>query len=129
MRYLTGILLICFNVLTFPDARAIERKDQEPSALFSAMYDFNVCDYCGLVSAEVYDGYRREIRSMIATGNLPDEYVHKTEVRAMAAVEEEYMNRGLGGFRLWCRMDGKAAVERFVAYRAQILREGDGSER
>ena len=35
--------------------------------------------------------------------------------RAMTMVEQEWDNRGLGGFRGWCRTEGAAAVERFLS--------------
>lgn len=104
-----------------PDA-AVTRLYPE---LHRAYYDMSVCEYCGLVNAQVFDGFRREITDLIAR-DLPSEAQHReVRIHAWTAADLEYGNRGLGGFRGWCRTEGATAVKRFLGYRGNVSDERD----
>jgi len=82
--------------------------------LSSVFYDFEVAGYCGLVSNTVGQGFRSEARRLIERDGLDRETVSQLRGEAWQAAHAEWQNRGLGGFRNWCRTEGRAAVERFA---------------
>ncbi len=87
-------------------------------ALRVAYYLYGVTEYCGLNSFEVYDGFQRQMRDIIDREGLVETEARRLRLRGMTDADLEYGNRGLGGFRNWCRTEGKEAAERFVAFRA-----------
>jgi hypothetical protein len=90
------------------------------------VYMYSVTEYCGLNTREVYDGYRREMRHLTRRGRLPESTVHWLRIHGMLAADLEYDDRGLGGFRKWCRTEGLDAARHFLAFRdAQLTAERD----
>ena len=84
-------------------------------------YMYNVAEYCGLNTGEVYDGYRREMRRLTREGRLPESTVRWLRIDGIVAADLEYDNRGLGGFRNWCRTEGVEAARHFAAFRDAAL--------
>ncbi len=90
------------------------------------VYMYNVAEYCGLNTFEVYDGYRREMRHLTRQGRLPESTVRWLRIDGIVAADLEYDNRGLGGFRNWCRTEGLDAARHFQTFRdAQLAAERD----
>jgi hypothetical protein len=88
------------------------------------VYMYSVTEYCGLNTGEVYDGYRREVRHLTRQGGLPESTVRWLRIHGMLAADLEYDDRGLGGFRKWCRTEGLDAARHFLAFRdAQLAAE------
>ena len=103
---LAGILLLL--------SAAAPAESSEPyPELSSVFYDFEVAGYCGLVSNAVGRGFRREADRLIERDGLDRETVNRLRGDAWQAAHAEWQNRGLGGFRNWCRTEGIAAAERF----------------
>lgn len=102
------------------DGAAAPAAERFPE-LHGAYYDMSVCEYCGLVSAEVVDGWRREVADLLSRDGLDEAQHRAIRRKAWTAADLEYGNRGLGGFRNWCRTEGAAAVRRFLDYRARAL--------
>jgi hypothetical protein len=129
-RELLGLGL-AWGITCGPPATADESSaalaDRYPE-LHQAYYDLAVCQYCGLVSAEVFDGYRREVADLVVRDSLDEARDRAVRLHAWTAADLEYGNRGLGGFRNWCRTEGASAVQRFLAYRAQALSDRAGPE-
>ncbi len=124
----TALFAILLAMLPDGAARAEapigSREAQQHPELYAALYGFSVCEYCGLVTYEVYDGFHRETAQLIDAGGLDEEVVRKVRMRAWTDADLEYGNRGLGGFRGWCRTEGAAAAQRFIDFRAaQIATE------
>jgi len=95
------------------------------AAIKQVVYLYNVTEYCGLNTEEVYDGYRREIRDLTREGRLPESTVRWLRIHGIIAADLEYDNRGLGGFRIWCRTEGIEAAKHFLAFRdAQLAVDG-----
>lgn len=84
-------------------------------------YMYGVTEYCGLNSAEVHDGYRRQMRALTRRGGLPESTVRWLRIRGAIDADLEYGDRGLGGFRGWCRTEGVDAARHFLAFRAAEL--------
>lgn len=95
------------------------------AAIKQVVYLYSVTEYCGLNTGEVYDGYRREIRDLTREGRLPESTVRWLRIHGIIAADLEYDNRGLGGFRIWCRTEGVEAAKHFLAFRdAQLAADG-----
>jgi hypothetical protein len=84
----------------------------ELSAVF---YDFEVASYCGLVTDAVGIGFRRETKRLVSQDAIDSETVTHLRGKAWQAAHAEWQNRGLGGFRNWCRNEGRAAAARLSA--------------
>ena len=82
-------------------------------------YMFSVTEYCGLNTVEVYDGYRTQMRELTRNGRLPESTVRWLRIHGMLAADLEYDDRGLGGFRNWCRTEGLDAAKHFLSYGAK----------
>lgn len=92
-------------------------------------YMYGVTAYCGLDSVEVHDGYRRQMRDLTRRGRLSESTVRWLRIRGMVAADLEYGDRGLGGYRRWCRTEGLDAARHFLAFRAaQLAVEPDRSQ-
>ncbi len=71
--------------------------------------------YCGLVSDAVAAGFHRQERRILADTAVEQETLNNIRGKAWQAAHREWQNRGLGGFRGWCRNEGKAATGRFLS--------------
>lgn len=78
-------------------------------------YLFGVSAECGLVDEAVLQGYLIATGVLIERAGFTDSSRRHTRVRAMIAVDLEWSNRGLGGYRNWCRTEGVDAAAMFRA--------------
>lgn len=108
MRRTAVIALLLPMVMSSPALSA----DDPYEILF---YDYEVAGYCGLVTKSVYTafGYKRAALEIDSGKGI--EQLTKARIRAMVAADQEYMNRGLGGFKPWCQNEGAASVQRILA--------------
>jgi len=106
----------------YGSSRAAE-PPRPAAALYAANYGFAVSEYCGLVNFEVQDGFRRETADLIERAGLGEDAARQVRLRAWTDADLEWGNRGLGGFRNWCRTEGAAAAQRFVDFRNARLAE------
>jgi len=74
------------------------------------IYRFEVASYCGLVSARVGTGFRMRLTGLIAREQMNPQRLREARARAWKAARWEWENRGLGGFRAWCRTEGRSAA-------------------
>ncbi len=81
--------------------------------LSSVFYDFEVASYCGLVTDAVGNGFRRDAKKLISRDTIDSDIVTHLRGKAWQAAHAEWQNRGLGGFKNWCRNEGRAAAARF----------------
>lgn len=94
------------------------------SALFAAadtfdpyydlIYDYEVASFCGLVRTPVHEAYAEKRARLEAASGLDEDALTDIRVGAMADADREYINRGLGGHKPWCRTDGRAGVRRIL---------------
>ena len=106
----TGVLLFGLHLALVSSAGP--RPETELERVF---YDIGVVGYCGLVTDAVSQGFRREVRRIVERDAIDERGLNAARSRAMTLVELEWDNRGLGGFRGWCRTEGEDAVKRFLA--------------
>lgn len=77
-------------------------------------YDLEVASYCGLVDGAVSAGFRTAAGALIAASGLDRDGLDALRGRAWQAAHAEWQNRGLGGFRNWCRTDAVAGAARLA---------------
>jgi hypothetical protein len=82
------------------------------------VYAYALTSYCGLLTAKGELGFRRELAQVTERTGLNAEDAKAARIAGWVAADREWSNRGLGGFRAWCKTDGAAAT-RFRA----IVRE------
>lgn len=103
--YLLGLILT--------GASVAGPKPETP--LEQVFYDIGVIGYCGLSGEAVAEGFRREVTRIVERDAIDKKDYNAARSRAITLVELEWDNRGLGGFRGWCRTEGETAVRRFLS--------------
>ena len=79
-----------------------------PKAPLSLLvYKMEVLNYCGLIDDEVSEGFKQQRDHIISSQNLTSENVQNARTEGWKSGLAEWQNRGLGGFRNWCKTDGK----------------------
>jgi hypothetical protein len=78
------------------------------------IYDYEVALICGLANEVLHGAYTAARERLEAGSELDADRLTERRVTAMAAADLEHQNRGLGGFRPWCELDGKAGVARIM---------------
>ena len=79
-----------------------------PDAPLSLLvYKMEVLNYCGLIDNEISAGFKQRRNNIILRQNLTSEDVQKARSEGWKFGLAEWQNRGLGGFRNWCKTDGK----------------------
>ena len=105
-----GVLLL---LVAGSAAAALDAPTRE--ALRESYYEFEVAGYCGLVDDDVAAGFHRQVARILDGAEVARETLDELRGKAWQAANAEWQNRGLGGFRGWCRNEGRAAAERFLA--------------
>jgi hypothetical protein len=77
------------------------------------VYDYAVTSYCGTLTPQVEAGFKRELAEVTARDGLSAEEAKAARIRGWVDADEEWSNRGLGGFRAWCESEGIAAALHF----------------
>jgi len=92
--------------------------------LYKMYYDGGLLEYCNLISPLAGKGFR-EMRTDLLARDKPTEEEHRrTRIAAATAVDNEYLDHGLSGQRIWCRTEGQAAFLRFEAYGSGRKQDG-----
>ncbi len=106
-RTIATVLLLFFTT-------TIQAYPPPTDPLVRIHYDFEVAGYCGLISQTVGAGFQRQLSALL-NQIRPSQKIHeKARSDAWQAAYEEWQNRGLGGFRAWCKNEGQAVVARFT---------------
>ncbi|MFZ5789172.1 MAG: hypothetical protein ACOY3L_00585 [Pseudomonadota bacterium] len=112
-----------------PASAGSSERDQQYAAWRDTYYGANVLDYCGLVTDEVADGFRRKLRFLRAWSQLPAAIERRIRIWAAMRADYQYMDHSLGGHRVWCETDGLPAVQSFLAFRQrELAKEADAVE-
>ncbi len=107
------------------DAPQSDMTVSRGTALTQIAYRYGVVEYCGLNSAEVFDGYLRETNYVRRRDGITDPVARWLRIRGLTAADLEYGDRGLGGYRNWCRTEGLDSARHFLEFRDQSL-AGEG---
>ncbi len=92
----------CLNLSVFADQANAGAK-----ALTQLEYKREVLGYCGLSDPLSVKGFLVEKQRLIQQYDLNDQMQFDAISDARQAAYAEWQNRGLGGFRGWCREEGK----------------------
>ncbi len=92
---------------------AAAQDTDHAGALADLVYRVEVASYCSLVAPLVAEGFRRERDRIIAAGSLQVDDVEQARMEGWKRADAEWQNRGLGGFRNWCRTEGLEAADFF----------------
>jgi hypothetical protein len=111
-RRFAAALVLC--LLLSPTA-AKELDASTRAALGEAYYAFEVAGYCSLVNDAVAAGFRRRVRRLLADVIIDQATLDELRGKAWQAAHWEWQNRGLGGFRGWCRNEARDAAEGFLS--------------
>lgn len=85
-----------------------------PDAPLSLLvYKMEVLNYCGLIDDEISAGFKQRRDHLIASLNLTTEEVQNARMEGWKFGLAEWQNRGLGGFKNWCKTEGKKIVAYF----------------
>lgn len=94
-----------------PAAASSFREHATPYEL--AVYDYEVAGMCGLVTDAVASGFHRHTSRLVQAAGMDRAQVERERMHGWVAAEREWSNRGLGGFRGWCRQEGVGAADFF----------------
>ena len=113
MRYKAILLLAaCITLLSGP---GLSNAQPDAAALLRESYYLReVAIYCGLLSASAERAFNKRIKHLIIHGGLTDQQHQRLRMQAWTAADREWSNRGLGGFRSWCRTEGRSAQQSFT---------------
>jgi hypothetical protein len=101
------------TLFAFPASAALDAPTQ--TALNETYYEFEVAGYCSLVNDAVAAGFHRRVARILAGRAVEQKTLNHLRGKAWQAAHWEWQNRGLGGFRGWCRKEGKAAADGFLS--------------
>lgn len=96
-------------------APALAEESERQRDLFQLYYDAGVLEYCGGVTDSVYKGFHRRRNALLARHGIDEAEDRRVRIRAYTAADLEYLDRGIGGQRHWCRTEGEDAVRRFLS--------------
>lgn len=103
-------------VMFYLGAGAASAKGPPHAELYAAYYDYEVLSYCGLVDRKSDTGFKRRVADLLKTQSISEQRHVQTRIHAWIDGEKEWLNRGLGGFRNWCRTDGMEARQRLYQF-------------
>lgn len=81
---------------------------------YDLIYDYEVASFCGLIGKNVYDAFWEKRGRLEAAAERSADTLTGVRIRAMADADLEFQNRGLGGYKPWCRKEGMQGVGRIL---------------
>ena len=106
--FISGIAILISTMGAVGDTR------RGSDTYYALIYDFEVAQFCGLVSRRVHEAFWTKRRITEAQSKRTTEQIRQTRIKAMAAADIEYANRGLGGYKPWCNSEGRAGITRIT---------------
>ena len=84
------------------------------AALLDTNYRYEVAGYCGLVTGQVHQSFKAEAQLLSEQYNISKERQLEASGKGWQAAHKEWLNRGLGGFKRWCRNEGQTYAAGFL---------------
>lgn len=115
MTRFTFSISLLFILSSIPASRAADSIGlPRPKAPLSLLvYKMEVLNYCGLIDDNISKRFHYKRDQIIARESLTDEEVQKARSEGWQSGLAEWQNRGLGGFKNWCRTDGREIADYF----------------
>ena len=85
-----------------------------PRTPANVTYDYGVASYCGTLSPLGEKGFRLELAAVTARFHQDTAEAKPARLEGWLRSDQEWANRGLGGFRRWCETEGQAAGQWFA---------------
>ncbi len=118
-------LLLVFTYSPFCLATETIGLPPPEAPLSLLVYKMEVLNYCGLIDDEISEGFKRRRDHIILSLNLTSEDVENARMEGWKFGLAEWQNRGLGGFRNWCKTEGNEIADYF---RNSGIANGSSSE-
>lgn len=84
--------------------------------LLNLNYRLEVTGYCSLTTRRVAAGYLQELRALLEKFEFSESLQLEARGKGWQAANEEWMNRGLGGFKPWCRSEAQQYADAFLEF-------------
>ena len=107
-------LLWLFSLFFITSVSQAESRISGREALASIYYKFEVVNYCSLVTQPVLEGFNKLNSELLSQYSFTKEELNIIRGEAWAAGYKEWDNRGLGGFRRWCKNEGVDYAREFT---------------
>ena len=78
------------------------------------LYRVEVTNYCGLTTEQVIAGFRLQRKALLDEYPISKPLLENARAEAWKLAYREWDNRGLGGFKRWCRNDASRYANQFV---------------
>ena len=85
------------------------------SELVLLHYDLEIASYCGLVDDQVLLGFQALLLQITESEQSAKSEIEQARMQAWKEAHREWENRGLGGFRAWCKNEATQAAQRLRA--------------
>ena len=106
--FISGVVIAIAMVVAVADDRPVS------DTYYGLIYDFEVAQFCGLVNQRVHDAFWAKRKMAKSQSEHSIEALRQIRIKAMAAADIEYANRGLGGYKPWCNTEGRAGIARII---------------
>jgi len=116
VRALGSGLLLFLVAMPLVGCLSTGEQGNERSAMYATYYDMEVLSYCSLGGEAATDGHARTVARLLEGGLSQNDH-EQARMDAWADAYREWLNRGLGGFKGWCRTEGEAARLRLESVR------------
>ena len=98
------------------------------NSLVYLFYKVSVMNYCGLSSEESAEGFHFKKREIVDHFAIPKDKnkpnsVSAAQFEAWDLAYQEWNNRGLGGFRRWCKKEARRYQKELERIRLEFLSE------
>ena len=120
MVWARRLSVLAWLLIATPTVAAETVPDRD---LVQTYYDLEVAGYCGLATDAVGKGFRAERDHIMRVRGIDDASMQQARMQGWKEAYLEWQNRGLGGFKGWCRTEGAAVAQRF----RQIAEQGPTS--
>lgn len=105
---------IAFCAVLLPSVAHAWHGEPPTDPLIRVHYDYEVVQYCSLATDETIAGFRAQLAVIVANTGASQGDIEGARSAAWKAANLEWQNRGLGGFRGWCKNEGQKAAKRFA---------------
>ena len=104
-----SLLLLCATQRAAADSQSAGWDE-----LVSIYYRLEVANYCGLANQQAIVGFTLQRDKLLTDHTFTPELIDSARAAAWKAGYKEWDNRGLGGFKRWCRNEGAAYAAGFA---------------
>ena len=115
MSVFPGRRFTCLSLLLMPMVGAAG-ANPGLKTLVELEYHREVLMYCGISDPDAVRGFLLRQKNLVSQFDLDAEDRQEAMSRARRMAHEEWQNRGLGGFRGWCRNEGVTYTETLKSY-------------